>query len=153
MKLKVYVGCALTDTAPQLQAAVKALKDKLRALNFEVLEFLGPTAGTDKDVYRHDVLNCVAKCDIFVAVCDEASTGLGYEIGYALHKKDDTAVLGVAREGARISRLITGIPHANFLFYRYKDLARDVAGHIADAIELLLEIRHRSPRGVRRRVR
>lgn len=118
---KIYVGCSLTHAPEAFRLAVEALKQEL-SHNYEVFNFLGLVDGTAQDVYRWDIQRCVANADIFVAICDHASLGLGYEIGTAV-EKHQKPVLAVAHQATHISRLILGIDAPNFSFKRYKDFA------------------------------
>lgn len=118
--IKLYVGCALTHASPEFKQGVENIKAALKD-EFEVLEFLGLAAGTEKDVYRHDIHTCVANCDIFVAICDEVSIGLGYELATSV-EKHGKPTLGVAHQGARVTRLVLGIDHPNFTFGRYNSM-------------------------------
>jgi hypothetical protein len=116
-KLKLYIGCSLTQAPEAFKASVEELKDRLRD-KFEVLDFVGLVNGTPTDVYHHDVQNCVGTCDLFVAICDYPAIGLGYELGTAiesLHKP----VLAVAQKDAHITRLVIGIDAPGFEFVRY----------------------------------
>jgi nucleoside 2-deoxyribosyltransferase len=121
---KLYVGCGLTDAPEEFVAKVETLKEALDK-DWQVLRFLGLTAGTAADVYRHDI-GCVRNCDAFLAVLDESSTGLGMEITTALAW--GKPVLGVAHIGYRLSRMIVGAAddHPHFTLERYEDMVRDV---------------------------
>jgi hypothetical protein len=123
--MKLYVGCALTHVPGHFLTQVTILKQGLRNKGFEVLEFLGVVAGTPRDVYQQDIGECVEKCDFMVAVCDHSSIGLGIEMNHALFVRK-VPVLAVAKQGARVSRLVEGIPHQNFCFERYDHMSRDV---------------------------
>jgi hypothetical protein len=120
-KVKIYIGCSLTHAPAEFKQAVEDLKVRLRP-EYEVFDFLGLEKGTDQDVYNWDIHQCVEKCDLFLAICDHASLGLGYELGSAIEafKKP---VLAVAHTDAYISRLVVGIDSPLFSFERYSDLS------------------------------
>lgn len=120
-KLKIYIGCSLTHAPQAFRAAVEELKQELRQ-EFEVFDFLDLHAGRPEDVYHWDIGRCVAECDLFVAVCDHSSLGLGYEIGTAV-EKHRKPVLAVAHRDAHITRLLLGIDEPHFSFQRYDDFA------------------------------
>jgi nucleoside 2-deoxyribosyltransferase len=122
--MKIYVGCALTNAPQEFCDSVYELKRALRGVRCEVFDFLGTTKGTPADVYRRDIIECVEKCDLFIAVCDFPSTGLGYEISHALSL--DIRVLACAHEEAQVSRLIAGIPNRLFSLHRYRALEHDI---------------------------
>lgn len=123
--VSLYVGCSLANAPDDFKNSVVALKDKLRE-KYKVLEFKGQVAGTNEDVYRWDIEQCVATCDMFVAVCDYPSIGLGWELNEAIRLNKPT--LGVAHTEAVMSRLVLGAAgiKPNFTFKRYNDLLLDV---------------------------
>jgi hypothetical protein len=120
-KIKIYIGCSLTHAPEEFKQAVENLKDSLRS-QYEVFDFLGLKKGTVRDVYNWDIKHCVANCDLFVAMCDYASLGLGYELATAVeaHKKP---VLALAHQDAEVTRLVQGIDSPLFSFERYEDLS------------------------------
>jgi hypothetical protein len=120
-KLKLYIGCSLTHAPEEFKSSVEDLKTKLKT-DFEVLEFIGLVNGTPTDVYHHDVQTCVGTCDLFVAICDFPSLGLGYELGTAVEKLHKP-VLAVAQKDAHITRLVIGIDAPGFEFKRYTVLS------------------------------
>lgn len=120
-KLKLYIGCSLTHAPEEFKSSVEDLKTRLKA-QFEVLEFIGLVNGTPTDVYHHDVQTCVGTCDLFVAICDFPSLGLGYELGTAIEKLHKP-VLAVAHRDAHITRLVIGIDAPGFKFKRYDEMA------------------------------
>src|SRR5947207_129628 len=104
---KVYVGCAIT-TVPdgkvlEFKDCIEKIKSELRDAGFEVLQFKTATHpnATDKEVYIHDIRNCVEEADIMLAISDHSSTGLGYELATAIEKMG-IPVLAVAHESSRI---------------------------------------------------
>lgn len=123
--VSLCVGCSLANAPDDFKNSVVALKDKLRE-KYKVLEFKGQVAGTNEDVYRWDIEQCVATCDMFVAVCDYPSIGLGWELNEAIRLNKPT--LGVAHTEAVMSRLVLGAAgiKSNFTFKRYNDLTLDV---------------------------
>lgn len=126
-KLKLYIGCSLTHAPQPFRAAVADLKDKLRA-KYDVFDFLGMEKGTAADVYTWDIGRCVATCDLFVAICDHTSLGLGYEIGTAV-ERFHKPVLAVAGKHTHLSRLIVGIDAPNYSLQRYGEFS-EIAGLI-----------------------
>jgi nucleoside 2-deoxyribosyltransferase len=121
----LYVGCGLTHAPEKFKAEVEATKAQL-AQDWDVMEFLGLTAGTDKDVFEQDIIKNVRRCDAFVAICDEPSTGLGYELAEANMR--GVPVLATAHETTRVTRLVTGATefHEHMVFGKYEKMARDV---------------------------
>jgi hypothetical protein len=124
-KRKIYVGCSLAVAPKEFKDSIIALKKLLRH-KYEVLEFKGQIAGSNEDVYRWDIEHCVANCDVFVAVCDYPSLGLGWELNEAIRL--DKRVLGVAHTDSVVSRLVLGAAEVkpNFMFERYEDLLENV---------------------------
>lgn len=121
MKLTLYVGCGLTHATPEFIAFVEALKRDLRD-TFDVLDFVGLIAGTERDVYKWDVEHCVGTCHLFLAICDEASSGLGYELAIAVRERGIPTLM-VAHKDTKVTRLILGAAacHDNVTFKRYQD--------------------------------
>lgn len=123
-KVKIYIGCSLTYAPLQFRDTVENVKKILRP-EYEVFDFLGLEKGTVKEVYRWDIKKCVADCDLFVAICDYASLGLGYELGTAV-ESFDKPVLALAHKGAYITRLVQGIDSPKFSFEHYTDLLSEI---------------------------
>lgn len=115
---KLYIGCSLTQAPQSFKQSVENFKDKLRS-KFEVLDFIGLTAGSAEDVYNYD-RNQVLQCDLFVAIVDLPSTGLGMEIGFAI--ENNKPMLICYKAGTKISRMILGIASENHQFMEYANL-------------------------------
>lgn len=116
-KKKIYIGCSLTYAPDSFVKEVEWLKNSLRD-DFEVLDFLGLIGATPKEVFEWDT-KCVRECDLFLAICDHPSLGLGYELGVAIELQKP--ILAVAAEHAKVSDLILGVTNQNFEFRRYRD--------------------------------
>ena len=125
-KAQLYVGCSLTTAPEEFKSAVERLKGVLREQGYGVFDFVGLVNGTPKDVYEYDIGHCVQNCDAFIAICDEPSLGLGWELGRATDL--GKPVLAVAHRDSKITRLVLGAAEVepNLQFARYDDLARDV---------------------------
>ena len=132
-KLRLYIGCALTDAPVEFREKIEKLKNMLRE-EYEILDFIGLVNGTPTDVYHWDIHRCVASCDIFVAICDYPAIGLGYEMGVAI-EKHGKPTLAIAREDSKVSRLVFGIDHPNYTWRRYRTLY--------DIVLFILEMEHR----------
>ena len=125
MKIKLYIGCALTDAPQEFREMVDELKDMLRE-EYEILDFIGLVNGTPTDVYHWDIHRCVAQCHMLIAICDYGATGLGWEMGTAVEKYGKP-VLALAHEDSRVTRLVLGVDHPNYTWERYqttKDIIR-----------------------------
>lgn len=116
--MKVYVGCALTHATESFKVQVSEMKERLKENGYDVLEFVGLSAGSAKDVYEHDIHGCVAKCDAFVAVCELPSIGLGYELCYAVEVRK-IPTLAIASDTVKVTRLVEGITADCFTFTQY----------------------------------
>ncbi|HSX35266.1 MAG TPA: hypothetical protein VLF62_06515 [Candidatus Saccharimonadales bacterium] len=123
---QLYVGCSLSHAPEAFKTAVEDLKNALRAKGYVVFDFVGLVNGTSKDVYNWDIGHCVGDCDALIAICDEPSIGLGYEMNEAIRLKKP--VLAVAHTDALVTRLVLGAAEVepNLRFERYSKLA-DVA--------------------------
>lgn len=123
--IKIYVGCALTQAPALFAESITHLKNELRRLvpDCEVFEFVGLEKGTETDVYEWDIHRCVGTCDLFVAICDFPSIGLGYEMGTAVEKQS-TPTLAFAHRDSKITRLIKGINKPCYQLYRYAEIEK-----------------------------
>lgn len=119
---KLYVGCSLTSAPEAFKAAVEEFKHALRREGHEVFDFVGLVHGTPKDVYEWDINHCVRDCDLLVAVCDEPSIGLGWEMAAATRL--GKPVLAIAYTNAKVTRLVQGAAavEPNVRFERYTDI-------------------------------
>lgn len=69
-----------------------------------------------QQIYEFDK-NCVESCDIMLAEVSYPSLGEGMELAFAV--TNNKPILAVARQNASVSRMIMGITHPKFEFYRY----------------------------------
>ncbi|MDE1924710.1 MAG: hypothetical protein KGH79_00830 [Patescibacteria group bacterium] len=129
---KLYVGCSLTQAPEDFKQRVEDLKNLLRK-DFEILDFIGVIAGTPADVYLWDIHECVAKCDVFIAICDYPAIGLGYELGVAVEQLKKPT-LALAHKDAKISRLLLGIELPYYKFARYENMG-EIPKILADFID------------------
>lgn len=118
-EFSLYVGCALTHATAEFKQNVQSLKERLKKV-CNVLEFIGLVDGTAQDVYNHDINVCVRGCDLFIAICDQASIGLGYELAVQVEDRKMPA-LAVAHVDSKVTRLVLGINQPNFEFKQYSD--------------------------------
>lgn len=134
MKIKLYIGLALTHAPPAFVDKVHRLREVLRA-EYEVLDFVGLTADTPEGVYIHDIHVCVATCDAFIALCDYPAIGLGWELGTAVETLRKP-VLALAQQGVKITRLVLGAPCVNpkMAFRRYRSFG-EIPGLIRSFLE------------------
>lgn len=138
---QLYVGCGLTLASEEFKADVKTTKQKLRDLyDWDVMEFLGLTAGSNEDVYQTDILENVATCSAFVGILDEPSFGLGWEFRDATILKKPS--LALAHVGSKITRLALGAPAFNptMRFRRYENMVEDVPAIVAEEFEVVCDV-------------
>lgn len=132
-KKRLYVGCGLTHAPHKFKDSVEKLKERLSE-QWEVMQFLGLSAGTEIDVYRVDILENVGSCDAFLAIVDEPAWGLGWETREAVMRNKPTLL--VAHTDSTITRLALALPHyfPNTVHVkRYKDMVNDVPALVAEA--------------------
>lgn len=121
--MKVYFSCSLTG-GRQDQPVYAALVAHLAALGHEVLtahlaaeQALGEDAALAPEaVFARDTA-WVRACEALVAEVSTPSHGVGFEVAYALER--GKPVLCLAREGVRVSKMITGIRQPGFDFQTY----------------------------------
>jgi hypothetical protein len=135
-KVKLYIGCALFNAPETFVQQIAALKDSLRA-EYEILDFAWPPPKSMAHVYRWDIEHCVRSCDLFVAICNEPSLGLGWELCEAVHL--GTPILAVAHTDAKVSGLVRGAAEvkSNMTFVRYNDLPKELPGLIKKHVKAL----------------
>ena len=114
---KIYLASALTKAPKDYKSMIEELRSKIKTQH-QVFDYFGLGTGESQDVYEHDI-NCIDQSDLVVAEISHPALGVGFEIGYALskHKK----VLGIAKEGMVVGRMIRGITDPNFSFRTYKN--------------------------------
>lgn len=117
----VYIGCALTHATQEFREEVEALKKELSEF-CTVLQFLGLTSGTSRDVWIHDIERCVMRCNLFVAICDHPSIGLGVEFGVqTVYRQKPT--IAAANYKSTVTRLVLDPKlEGQFEFVRYECL-------------------------------
>lgn len=102
---KVYIGCALTQAPKEFLDFIFGLREKIKTLGFEILEFAWITGPReDVNVYDFDVKN-VDGADYFFAFCDYPSIGLGIEIERAMNTK--TPTFAFHKKGTNISKIVS----------------------------------------------
>ncbi|GLH71617.1 hypothetical protein GETHLI_01190 [Geothrix limicola] len=121
--MDLYFSCSLTG-GRQDQPVYAALVAHLQALGHHVLTaHLADEAAMASDggmsaeaVYERDTA-WVKDCDALIAEVSTPSHGVGFEIAYALDR--GRPVLCLAREGVRVSKMLTGIRRSGFMFGTY----------------------------------
>lgn len=122
--MDLYFSCSLTG-GRQDQPIYAALVGHLQALGHRVLTaHLATTAATDEDVdlpaaavFDRDTA-WLRDSHAVIAEVSTPSHGVGFEIAYALER--GKPVLCLAREGVRVSKMLTGIRQAGFQFRTYR---------------------------------
>ena len=126
--MKIYIGTSLTHASQEHRDLIKEVRDEIEKIEgVEVLKFFSDPQDFDaqqsaQDIYNHDIHNCVANADIFIAECTYPSTGLGWELGTAI-EKHKIPTLALAKEGDKVTRLLLGAEcekNPNFVFKIYK---------------------------------
>lgn len=145
--MKLYIGCALTWAMPgpepeeftTFRTEVRELIQHLKKTGtYDILEFVGLSGGRSpaecRNVYQYDVHQCVGQCDVFLAICDWPSLGLGYELSTAVEKRG-IPTLAVARRDVNVTRLVLGIDHPEYRFRSYDVLKRDIPLFLTDVAQ------------------
>ncbi len=121
--MNLYFSCSLTG-GRQDQSLYAALVAHLQALGHSVLTaHLASTTVYTEDgelspeaVFARDTA-WLRGCDAVIAEVSTPSHGVGFEIAYALER--GRPVLCLAREGVRVSKMLTGIRQPGFEFRTY----------------------------------
>lgn len=121
----IYIGMGLTQAPVEFRDHFqKALKDALRdSGKFEVLDFIGLTAGDDVLVYHEDRRKAET-ADVCLFVADYPSIGLGMEIAFRLGTGKPMRVC--AHKDARITRMLTGMCADHGIPLLRYDIATDI---------------------------
>jgi nucleoside 2-deoxyribosyltransferase len=116
--MKIYLANSLSHASEEYKWEMVKLRSELKK-NYEVLEYLGLINGDAAEVFEHDI-DCIKNCDLLLAEISYPSTGLGFEIATALNlgKK----VLAIAKQDAKVTRMILGVNHSNFKVMRYSSI-------------------------------
>jgi nucleoside 2-deoxyribosyltransferase len=122
--MNLYFSCSLTGGRRD-QPVYAELVAHLHALGHRVLTaHLASAAVTAEDggvpaeaVFERDTA-WLRDCDAVIAEVSTPSHGVGFEVAYALER--GKPVLCLAREGIRVSKMLTGIRQAGFAFATYE---------------------------------
>lgn len=126
--MDLYFSCSLTGGRKD-QPAYAAMVAHLQALGHRVLtaHLADKTVASDNElppeaVFERDTA-WLRDCLVVIAEVSTPSHGVGFEVAYALER--GKPVLCLAREGIRVSKMLTGIrqPHFDFHTYRTGDEA------------------------------
>jgi len=141
--LYVYWGCALTHAPEEYLALMNQVIVFIKNYHPQVklMEFLGTTAGTDRDVYWEDIEKNVSSCDLFLNDVSLPSLGLGFELGCSVkHYKKNT--VSFIHEKILLTRLLLGAAEENehYTILQYqnkKDLIEMISTILNEKIENL----------------
>ena len=122
--MDLYFSCSLTG-GRQDQPVYAAMVAHLQGLGHRVLtEHLASEAVmaadgelTPEAVFDRDTA-WIRDCGAVIAEVSTPSHGVGFEIAYALER--GRPVLCLAREGVRVSKMLTGIRQTGFEFRTYR---------------------------------
>ena len=129
--MDLYFSCSLTG-GRQDQPVYAAMVAHLQALDHRVLtahlaavEVMAADAEVSPvAVFERDTA-WLRACDAVIAEVSTPSHGVGFEIAYALERSKP--VLCVAREGVRVSKMLTGIQQPAFAFCTYETPSEAIA--------------------------
>jgi nucleoside 2-deoxyribosyltransferase len=123
--LNIYFACPVISERDD-EAVYQSIVDTLIADGHEI-----PTAiiakpevvnlekqANPQEIYTTSIRR-IEKCDVLIAEVSKPSLGVGYEIAYALHL--NKPVLCCYRQGASISKMITGNTNPTIMVYSYQD--------------------------------
>lgn len=124
--MDLYFSCSLTGGRLD-QPAYAAMVAHLQALGHRVLtEHLASETVTASDgglspeaVFDRDTA-WLRACSAVIAEVSTPSHGVGFEVAYALER--GKPVLCLARDGVRVSKMVTGIRQSGFAFRSYADV-------------------------------
>ena len=112
--MNIYFACSITG-GREFESVYQAFVSALAADGHEIPTFGLAQPGVTEEtvlepvfVYERDTA-WIRGCDALIAEVSVPSHGVGYEIGYALAM--EKPVLCLAREGRKVSKMITGNRH------------------------------------------
>ncbi|UCG04301.1 MAG: nucleoside 2-deoxyribosyltransferase [Candidatus Heimdallarchaeota archaeon] len=126
--MKIYLSGSIRG-GRELQSNYQVINDYLQENGYEILTpqvaspkvFEIETSMTDTDIFAQDI-SFLQECDIVIAEVSVPSTGVGYEIAYALSL--NKPVLAVYEDGRVISAMITGNTSPNLTLYSYHSIPK-----------------------------
>ncbi len=121
--MDLYFSCSLTG-GRQEQPVYAAMVTQLQAMGHQVLTahlaaesvLAADRELTAEVIYERDTA-WLRDSDAVIAEVTTPSHGVGFEIAYALER--GKPVLCLAREGVRVSKMLTGIRRSDFEFHAY----------------------------------
>ncbi len=130
--MKVYFSCSLTGGRGD-QPTYAAIVAWLAAQGYEVLtaHLAGPGVMTDEEsltpeaVFARDIA-WLDEAEVVVADVSTPSHGVGYEVAHAV--RSGKRLLCLAKEGMRVSKMISGNPHLTFARYEAAEGAIEAMG-------------------------
>ncbi len=135
----LYYGHKLTKATEEFIERMNSMRSYLESAlpDCRILKFLGVKDGTSADVFQQDIKVNVASCVLFIAIIDEESTGLGFEIASALYRYGKP-VLILYTKGKTVTRLVLGavIHESEQMLERVMETEEDAANAVREAIKL-----------------
>jgi nucleoside 2-deoxyribosyltransferase len=128
--MKIYFAASIRG-GRSLQTTYQTIVDHLKQSGHEVLsenvafETMAEQGISDEAVYAQDTA-WLDECDAVVAEVTTPSLGVGYEIGYALHKAHKP-VLCLCQAGAPLSAMLNGSTAPGLWIVFYADLPQALA--------------------------
>jgi nucleoside 2-deoxyribosyltransferase len=122
---KIYVACGLTNAPPEFLHFILQLKEGLRH-KYQILDFLSNPLDMNVDqqslkycqkIYHWD-RDQIINCDLVLAITDYASTGMGLEMGLAIHY--NKPILQCCRPNQILGRMNRGITDTFNLNFEYE---------------------------------
>lgn len=141
MAKKLYIGCALTHAPEEFRTMIWDLRERFRSHGFDILEFGWKNGGTlpGVNVYEHD-MSKLDEADIFVAVCDYVSIGLGMELEHFSEQsrdpKNSRTIKVFLKRGTRLTKivpdmlLLRGLPEIT-LYDDPEEIVENVVAHLS----------------------
>ena len=129
--MDIYVSCSLTGGRGD-QPWVAALVGRLEALGHRVLtahlahpEAMAADGGLSPEAVFARDLGWLEASEVVIAEVSTPSHGVGFEVAWALAQ--GKPVLCLAREGVRVSKMISGIRRPAYRFHTYADAPEALA--------------------------
>lgn len=131
---KIYVACGLTNAPPDFLQFILQLKQRLRT-KYQILDFLSDPLDMNTNqqsleycqkIYHWD-RDQIINCDFVLAITDYASTGMGLEMGLAIHY--NKPILQFCRPNQILGRMNRGITDTINFNFEYETID-DILGKV-----------------------
>jgi nucleoside 2-deoxyribosyltransferase len=103
--ISAYFAHAIHGTTPEFLETMSEIKDSLKSIGFNILEYADGKVTDAEEIFEHD-MKMITDCEVMIVIVDKPSTGIGMEIMEALHNQK--TVIAFKLNTSHISPMVTG---------------------------------------------